>query len=226
MLFCHVTTQVEGDANPNLLSEKGGMGFPHMVAMDADGNVLAMHESERTADAFAATMTAAREVQVELKTLAEQAGKGDEKAAAVLFEKRLGLAHIAPKDAVVQMAALKGLTDEQKATLNGLIAKGEVNEQLGKLTQDEKTHHAAGKAFQAMLAAGRIPPEGQEQLYFWYFIAVAGHQDKDAAVVGRALEGVKAMSRAPQGLVRDLEGKLKELQPKDGDKESGKDAGK
>ena len=54
-MFCHITTQIEGDKHGDLLEKKGGQGFPHIVFMDSDGKVLAEHQGDRSADEFAKT---------------------------------------------------------------------------------------------------------------------------------------------------------------------------
>ena len=38
VLFLHVTSHVKADPDQNLLEEKGGRGFPHLVVMDDLGN--------------------------------------------------------------------------------------------------------------------------------------------------------------------------------------------
>ena len=53
VLFCHLTTQIEGEKHADLLEQKGGQGFPHIVFMDSDGNVLAEHRGDRSADSLA-----------------------------------------------------------------------------------------------------------------------------------------------------------------------------
>lgn len=218
MLFCHITTQVEGDPHPNLLSEKGGMGFPHMVVLDADGMVLAMHEGGRSTDAFAETVEQAKQTQKELAELTAAAAKGDEAAARNLFEKQLELNHLKPAAALERLGKLKGIDDEQKARFLGLIAEAEVAEQLGKLTDDEATHAAAGKVFVAMMEAGRVPPEGQNQLYFWYLMSIHAQQENKLDVMTKAVEGLRAMSRKPERLMKDLEAKLEKMKGDGGDK--------
>jgi hypothetical protein len=210
-LFCHITTQVEGDPYPNLLQEKGGMGFPHIVVMDATGSLLATHEGARNTKAFAATLEKAGEVRQELKMLSDQAKSGNAEAAIKLFGKQLELSHLAPTDALARMGGLKGLDNATKARFQTMIAKAEVIELLGKVTDEPDTQYACGKAFAAMLAADRIPPAGQEQLYFWYFLAMHAEREKDVGLMTKAVEGVKAVRGAPRQLVQQLEKRLEEL---------------
>ena len=61
VLFAHVTSQVPGDKNQDLLQKKGGTGFPFIAFMDSEGNVIAKHEASRTAYGWARTGEKAKE---------------------------------------------------------------------------------------------------------------------------------------------------------------------
>ena len=52
VLFCHITSRVNGDPHQDLLQQKGGQGFPHLVFMNAEGEVVAQPQG-RSAEAFA-----------------------------------------------------------------------------------------------------------------------------------------------------------------------------
>ncbi|MEC7583422.1 MAG: hypothetical protein VYE77_03830, partial [Planctomycetota bacterium] len=54
MLFCHVTTRVEGDKDQDLLSKMGGRGFPTLLWLDAEGEQLAS-QGDRTVAGFRKT---------------------------------------------------------------------------------------------------------------------------------------------------------------------------
>ena len=56
--FLHVTSRLEGASYPDLLSQKGGRGFPYLVAMDAEGRVTAQAE-QRSVDGFRSMVEAA-----------------------------------------------------------------------------------------------------------------------------------------------------------------------
>src|SRR5437773_1688235 len=55
VLYCNITSQVPGAKDQQLLEEKGGEGFPYMIFMDPDGNMLAKHQGPRTATGFEET---------------------------------------------------------------------------------------------------------------------------------------------------------------------------
>jgi hypothetical protein len=64
VLFCHVTTHVQGDKYDGLLREKGGTGFPTLAFMDEAGEVLAKQPgAERTVPAFSGTLAKVTELR-------------------------------------------------------------------------------------------------------------------------------------------------------------------
>ncbi|MHC4249184.1 MAG: hypothetical protein ACYS9X_08665 [Planctomycetota bacterium] len=63
VLFCHVTSKVEGDPYPDLFEEKGGPGFPYIVILDRWGRVIAQHQASRTVPEFRKTLEKAKAFQ-------------------------------------------------------------------------------------------------------------------------------------------------------------------
>ena len=187
MLFCHVTSQVAADKHPQLLSEKGGTGFPYLAFLDAEGNVLAKHLGARDAAGFSATGKSATAF-VDLKKKAE---KGDKAAQADLLVQQLELGHLSADDARQKMKEV-ALSAEQKAKVEALFADVEVREVLKGVTQDKATRVAAGKKFLEMKKAGKPAPAGDRELQgYWIFIMDAAEEGKDAKTFAEAFEALK-----------------------------------
>lgn len=55
VMFCHITTKVESDKYQDLMPAKAGDDFPHIVFMNATGDVIAEHEGDRTIEWFGKT---------------------------------------------------------------------------------------------------------------------------------------------------------------------------
>jgi hypothetical protein len=189
VLFCHITTHVEGDPHQDLLGKKGGRGFPHMVFMDGEGNVLAQHEGPRSLDGFSTTAEEAVETRQELAMLDGKAAQGDAAAGKEAFLLRLDLGHFDAGQALAHMARLP-FTDEEKKELDSAVASLEVMEVLSGLTEDEEGILAAGKHFAGMMAKGRCP--GEEEMQPFYLITLRyAESAKDAKVFRAALDGLK-----------------------------------
>ena len=223
VLFCHVTSEVAGEKYPDLLVQRGGRAFPYFAVMDAQGNLLAGHQGSPTVEGFTRTLAEARDTEAHLKELTAQAGKGDAAAAVMLFEQQLQLNHLTAAAAKTRLAALKGVEAERKAKFTAQVAKVEVSELIAKVDAEPRSQYECGKAFAKMLAEERIPPEGQEQVYFWYLLSVAAEQDKDAALLTRALAGIKAMTSAPKNLIDEIDARLQRVKAASS---AGKDSGK
>lgn len=197
MLYLNVTSHVDGDADQELLGEKGGGGFPYLVVLDSEGNVLAKHEGQRTADAFGATLKTAT-AYAELRA---KAAGGDAAAAKEVLFKDAEMGNLKAADAKAALEKMKDLTDDEKTKLSGLILDLELKDvmtQFGKdvkgLGQDDKAkikvaQAAAGRKFLEMQKAGRAP--GDESDFFqpyYIFIMEAAEEGKDAAKYEEALK--------------------------------------
>ena len=82
VLFCHNTSMVEDEPYPKLLSEKGGRGFPFLVFMDAEGDVITPQGYDKfTVEGFQETLDKVNDL-FRLEKLVEG---GDKSAETPLF---------------------------------------------------------------------------------------------------------------------------------------------
>ena len=189
MLFCHITTHIDGEKHANLLEEKGGEGFPHIVFMDAEGKVVAVHEEERTAAAFARTGENVK-AYVALKPKAE---KGDKAAKVDFALVQLELGKIKLDDAQKQIKESGAtLTKEQKAKLDGIAVNASIMEVVEGIQNDETKAKAAGKQFYEMQKAGKPGPTSEAAIQPYYILGLrAAEEAKDAAVFEKNLKVLK-----------------------------------
>jgi hypothetical protein len=188
VLFLHNTSQVEGDTYPKLLSEKGGTGFPYLVFMDSDGNVLAKHEGQRGTAEFDKTFEEKVKAFLELKKKAEG---GDAPAKLELFEKQLALRHFKADEARKKMAELGELPADKKDKFNAQILSIEIADVFATVTRDKATRIAAGKKLVEFKKAGRIPSGEREVQSFWILIMDHAEAEKDAALFEEALKAMR-----------------------------------
>jgi len=189
VVFMHITTRIEGEKYDKLLSEKGGTGFPYLAYLDADGNVIAKHEGQRTVDGFETTAGKAREF-LELKKKAE----GGDKAARIdLLKKQIEFRHFDSLEAKKRVEAMADLDEATKKDLLEKIVALKIYEILGTITADKATRAAAGKKYNEMRLAGEIPNGERELQYFWMFILEYAESIKDVKLYE---DGVKAVEAA------------------------------
>lgn len=207
MLFCHVTSRVESDPHQDLLRKKGGTGFPYLVFLDADGNVIAK-PGGRSVSAFEQTLTG--DVK-DWFALVERADGGDEAAQAELFVKRVEYGHFDdPIEARALAKSIKGLSDEERQKIDQLLVNQEFNAILGSVTTIEEAADA-GRRTLPMWKAGRVPTGDTLKLYYWVFLGKHAEEAKDAEVLGAAIEALEGMRRAPKPMLDEFRAALAEI---------------
>lgn len=191
VLFTHITSHIPGEKYADLLQEKGGRGFPHLVIMDAAGDVLATHEGPRTVEAFRATAKGAQHY-VELKALADPTPA--QRVELLLLELQMG--KIGLEEGRKRRDALGEAAKPEAARIEQALTDLEVRDALEKAqprTQAEAEQLKAdlGQRFQAMLAAGRHPTGEQETQAFYGLIMEWAEKQKDPDTFEKALSGMR-----------------------------------
>jgi hypothetical protein len=210
VLFCHVTTGIEGARHEDLLGKKGGDGFPHIVFMEPDGTVIAVHDGPRDAAGFAATGTLA----ASYLALREKAAGGDPAAKIDFLMVQLELGQAGDAEAGERLKALGTLTPEQEKRIAALRSGAAVREVMKTVT-DEAAQIAAGGKFFAMKKAGRpAPTTDADAQPYWICLLYFAEEKKDVATYEEALGALKArfghLERA-KDFFRTAEETLKEL---------------
>lgn len=189
VLFCHVTTGIEGRKDEDLLSRKGGNGFPYLVAMDAEGRVTALLEGNRDVDGFTDLIAKGKEYGAKK---ADKALPVSEAVDLLCFDVSVGNLDLDGFKAAA--AALKDPSASDKAKIDGMVLGMEIRKVLeGTNGRDPASRQAAGKAFAGMLEAGRAP-DSESELLQPFYILMLDHAEavKDAALFGKALEVLRA----------------------------------
>ncbi|MCA8973728.1 MAG: hypothetical protein KDC98_03355 [Planctomycetes bacterium] len=195
VLFLHVTSHVDGDPHQGLLQEKGGRGFPHLVFMDSNGEVLAK-QRERSVEAFETT----RKACMQFLELDRKAKAGDKSVGADLLIARIEMGSITLAEAKEAEAGLGKVKAEKKARIFELMLDLEVEDAMaGVRTRTQAAE--VGRRFAEMWGQGRAPKKGRPASTFFGLILEAAAQDKDAKLYERAL--AKYEKVAPQGKNRE-----------------------
>lgn len=181
--FLHVTSRIEGEPHPNLLSEKGGQGFPYLVFMDAAGDVIARHQGERTVAGFRKSGESVRE----FLALQAKAEAGDAEAQAGVFKARLLMGSLDYAEAAKGFEAFGG-----KAKLGeeaaGALASLELKEAFqGARPNDPESLKPAMAKVAEMAAAGRVPSGQQERVMFWQMAFKQALETQDVPAAEKAL---------------------------------------
>ncbi|MHC4340064.1 MAG: hypothetical protein ACYSX0_07630 [Planctomycetota bacterium] len=179
VMFLHITTRIEGRKYDDLLTQKGGRGWPSVLAMDADGNVVGQHSGPRTVDGFARTMRQAAEF-VDLKA---KAVAGDRKARidCTLALARMGQLTRPKLEAAI--GKLGVLSAEDKRAYQSVLAD---------LMMDEIQRTAVGERFLEMERKGLVPTDPSKRATFFYAIWNNADFKGDIELMERSLRELKA----------------------------------
>ncbi len=205
MLFCHLTTRVTGDKYPTLLSEKKGTGFPYLVFLDADGNLIAK-AGERTVAAFQKSLKAIAEI----KTLESKQNGGDKSVGAKLLIAKLQLGTIAYEEAKTQRAAISKLDASTQQELDQLLTNLEFSSSMqGPSTKEVSAARQLAAA--AMFEAGRCP-DGQMATSFYSLVMTHAEATQNVKLYEQALNKLKQAIGANSPFQRLIEQREKVLE--------------
>lgn len=210
MLFTHITSRVSGEKYPRLLSEKGGRGFPYIIFMNEKGKVLAVHRGPRTVESFHGTVGQAEEY---LALAAKEDKTLDEKI--TLFQLDSNYGNLTVEEAEKAIAAMEGLTDEQRRQLDGALMNLVVKEltSVGRRLTEEEVQDL-GKKFHELYQAGRIPADDNTVWIFFVLQLRYAEAIKDATSYETALNEIRERlgeNRRYSRALPQFEEKLEEL---------------
>jgi hypothetical protein len=187
VLFAHVTTRIKGRKDDDLLGKKGGRGFPHLVALDAEGNVTAKLSGGRDVAGFKTMM----ESGAKYTAIASKAEKStDDKV--FLFGHDIEMGNLKFEDAKKRAAEIGKVTDEQKKKMDAGLLGLEIQDAMPKGRGDTAGEMAAGKKFAEMYTAGREPTTDQLIQPFFILMMRYAETEKNADLFGKALGKLKA----------------------------------
>jgi len=197
VLFCHVTSHVEGDAYQGLLQEKGGRGFPYLAWMDAEGNVLAK-QGDRSVEGFEKTLKTLQD----FLALEAKAAKGDKEAGVDALIAGLELGRYDAGQAKERLGRLGEIPADKRQRIDSLLVNLEVDAVMADVRSQEQAIEA-GKKFLAMEKDGRVPT-GRTALTFYSVILEVHADNKDAKAYEASLGVLRQLAEGERGAARLL----------------------
>ena len=208
--FLHVTTRIEGRANDGMLSEKGGTGFPTLMFLDAEGEILGKPGGRNVAafDKTLGNLTA-------LKDLTKRIAAGEKNLDDDLFMVQLAMGEYKTIAEIEEKAkTFKKLTKEQKLTIAKAIVGKKVEAAMNSMERGPDAQIKVGKKFKAIYDEGLFP-EGDMEGPFWGFLMEYAESEKDGKTMEVALNHVKRIFGKEdwaQDLIAEKEASLKKIQ--------------
>jgi hypothetical protein len=209
VMFCHITTMIQGDKYGSLLEEKKGEGWPHFVFMDAEGGILAIHEDEPSAAGFARTGDKVKN----FAALKDKAAKGDAAAQVDLILAELEMGRVSPADAEKKFKEAKP-TKEQEAKFAGMLVNASILKDVEGL-ENKDQEKALAKKFYDRFKEGKAGPTNEQAMQPYYVLTLThAEEQKDVQTFEAALKILKdkfGKVEAAQGFFTEKEKKLAEL---------------
>jgi len=208
VLFCHITSRIEGEKYGDLLSVMGGRGFPSMFWLDAEGAKVA-EQGDRSIESF-------RETGAAITAVNKLAAKKDRTPAedADYLLARINLGQLELEEAMAARKEMAKGPKEVLAKIDEALLVLEIKTKMESVTSQEEAA-AAGKHFAQMIKDGRVPTKvGIPTAQFWLAASEYAYEEKDAELFGRCAKGVKDAlenNSRYQGLYDQLDEKLAEL---------------
>jgi hypothetical protein len=179
-----MTTHVEGDKYQGLLREKGGTGFPYLVFLDADGEVLA-RAGDRSVEGFQKVRSAISAYQA----LEQKAAKGDKTVGADLLIAGIEMGKLKFADAKEAAGKLGKISAEKQKQIDALVFNLEVQDAMSSVRSQEAMIEV-GKKFATMMEEGKAPT-GSAARQFYSAILAAKEAEADAKGFEKAMNAMK-----------------------------------
>ena len=219
VLFSHITSKVKGAKYPNLLSQKGGGGFPYCVFMDAEGNVLAKLSGARTVANMKKTRNTGVKAFLDLK---EKAAAGDAGAKFDYLLARIELGHLSADAAKRESEGLE-LTRAQAEKLTPVLTELKIADIL-KPVRNTETAIVAGRQLAPMMKDDIMPsdPKSREWYLFMRSIIEFAGEEKMVELYEDAFNRFKEQfgaNRRHARTISEMEKNLETLKSESGEEQ-------
>jgi hypothetical protein len=207
-------SRIEDRKDDTLLYDLGGSEHPTILFLDAQGAVLARHD---TGDCSVAALEATGAKVLRSLDLARKA-EGDAGARADLAIVRCDLGVIEFSDLESEIEGLP-LTAEQQKSVGVLRADATVADMMQVLrrNRDDAAKRLVAEEFVALYRAGTHPGRTGHRLPYWTVLAGQAVAAKDAAMLRDAIAGLRAIhgpepSPRAAAQLAEMEKRLQEIE--------------
>jgi hypothetical protein len=164
------------------------MGFPHLVFMNAAGDVVAEHNGDRTVESMRNT----GKLATNMLDLRKKFAAGDKSVEVKLFLAELELGAVEFFDAEEKAKTLK-FTAQQQTRFDSLMLDLEVMELFEFIRTDPSQMQTVGKKFYDRLAAGKKPSSTRSKQIFYSLIMGWAQEQNHADAFEAALTEMKVI---------------------------------
>lgn len=188
----HITTNIEGRLNDDLLEQMGGRGFPSIRFIDAGGNVLGKPSGNSVVQ-FESTLVDILNIQ----KLEQRIDAGEENLEDDLFLAKLRMGVIPYIFAKAKAATFENFSVEQKAEVTQLLLNLEVASLLSGRKTTQGFQYATRRFIEMMQA--KTLPTGDALGDFWHHLNQHAEQEENIGLFAKSLQGMKNVYGIDEG---------------------------
>ena len=216
MPYLNITARWDGAPDQDLLSAKGGRGFPYCTIMNADGEVI-WEVRPTSREVLQEGLANAKQLQTLKDRLAETPDDAG-LAASVELMTALGSQQrqTKPMPELEELAKVEGIDEAVKTRFTTWLEGKKFEERLQGVMQKAKSAEEVGESFLALYKEGVRPPgDSQASLMYWYYcsLGAVNAQDKEAALacIGELEELAEGDERLGE-MVADLKKQVEDIE--------------
>lgn len=168
------------------------MGFPHLVFLDAEGDVLAVHKNARTVEGFRKTLAAVRQ----LLAARDAAAAGTPETALALLLARADLSPMTLEAFDAALAPLAAAADARRKDVDAVRTRLEIRSLFnGRRAQEgaEDTCYQIHKNGGTAAIAGLSDTDAQN---FWFSVYQGAEERQDVSTCEEALAALRPLLSA------------------------------
>jgi hypothetical protein len=207
VLYCHVTSRVDGDRLAALPQDKGSTGLPYLALLDDEGTLVVRFTGRWELPPVA---DAAKKAQAFVDLKHKAATDPEAKVDFALARLELDVERVALDEAKKRVDSLGELDAARKARATALLADIEALAIARTVGRDPQTRIDAGRRMAVMKKAGRVPA-GDAAQAFWIHIMDFAEESREADLFAEALDALKARLPDSPEVKRYLDGLTKRL---------------
>ncbi|MFN0207906.1 MAG: hypothetical protein ACKVS6_16485 [Planctomycetota bacterium] len=178
ILYCHITSGVASRKYESLFKEKMGMGYPTILYLDSDGDVVYRHQAIRTIEGFESS---AKEAQ-EFSRLRKGAETGDPDAKLAFIIKQYDSNLIRPEELAPKIKDFTNLSPDSQRQLDELKFELELNDLYRKSNGKPELLAEAAQQILAMYDTKKIPQREKAKDFYYGVLSNYARAKKDITV--------------------------------------------
>lgn len=178
VLYCHITSGIFSRKYESLFKEKLGMGYPTILYLNADGDVVFRHQSIRTIEGFEASAKEA----MEFASLQKKAGEGDADARLAFIIKQYDANLIRPEELTLRIKEFSNLSPESQKHLDELKFELELSDLYRKSSGNPERLAEAAQQILAMYDSKKIPRREKGKDFYYGILSGYARAKKDITV--------------------------------------------